>query len=57
MSYRKRRPTNNSQAEEADEEVAGLVSELMGDDEEGEAQGPAPRDAVAPAESFLTGSA
>jgi hypothetical protein len=42
MSYRKRHPINNSQAEEADEEVAGLVSKLMGDDEEGEAQGPNP---------------
>jgi hypothetical protein len=49
MSYRKRHPINNSQAEEADEKVAGLVNELMGDDDEGEAQGPAPRDAAAPA--------
>ena len=45
MSYCKRHPTNNSQAEEADEEVAGLVSELMGDDEEGEAQQPNPAQA------------
>ncbi len=35
-------PINNSQAEEAGEELAGLVSELMGDDEVGEAQGPNP---------------
>ncbi len=42
MSNRKRHPINNSRAEEADEEVAGLVRELMGDDEEGEAQGPNP---------------
>jgi hypothetical protein len=41
MSYCKRHPINNSQAEVADEEVAGLVSELMGDDKVlvGEAQG------------------
>ncbi len=52
MSYRKRHPMNDSQAEGADEEVAGLVtlvSESMGDDEEGEEQGPAPRYAASPA--------
>jgi hypothetical protein len=42
MSYCKRHPINNSQAEEADEEVAGLVSKLMGDNEVGKAQGPNP---------------
>ncbi len=47
MSYCKRHPINNSQAEEADKDVAGLVSELMGDDEVGEAQGPAAHDAAA----------
>jgi hypothetical protein len=49
MSYRKRQQINNSQAEEADEDVAGLVSELMGDDKVGEEQGPAAHDAAAPA--------
>ncbi len=47
--YRKRHPINNPQAEDADEEVAGLVSELMGDDEVGEAPGPAAHDVAAPA--------
>ncbi len=44
MSYRKRFLINDSQAEEADEEVAGPVGELMGDrdDEVVEAQGPNP---------------
>jgi hypothetical protein len=35
MSYRKKHLIKYSQAEEADEEVAGLVSDLMGDDEVG----------------------
>jgi hypothetical protein len=48
MSYRKGHLINNSQAKEADKDVAGLVSELMGDDEAGEAQGPAAHDAGAP---------
>jgi hypothetical protein len=37
--YRKRHPINNPQAEEADEDVAGLVSELMGDDDVGKKPG------------------
>jgi hypothetical protein len=47
--YCKRYPISNRQAEEADEEVAGLVRELMGDDKEGKAQGPGPHYAAAPA--------
>ncbi len=49
MSYCKRHPIYNSQVEEADEEVAGLVSEWIGYDEVGEAPGPAAHDAAAPA--------